>query len=54
MKNFLLTAFGTAVGTLLYTGLLSSAHEFDWGRAATVGIFSGIFAAAWPKKKRDQ
>jgi uncharacterized membrane protein YdjX (TVP38/TMEM64 family) len=51
MKKFLITASGTAIGTLLYTGLLSSAHEFDWGRAAFVGVVCGVLSAVWPKKK---
>jgi hypothetical protein len=36
---------GTAVGTLLFTGLLSAAHEFDWGRALFVGLFIGSAGA---------
>jgi hypothetical protein len=54
MKNFLITASGTAVGTLLYTGFLSGAHEPDWGRAAFVGVFCGICATVLPKKKREK
>lgn len=45
MKNFLIVAAGGAVGTLLYTGFLSSAHELDWTRAAFVGVFCGLGVA---------
>ena len=38
---------GTAVGTLLFTGLLSAAHEFDWGRALFVGLFVGLAGAVF-------
>jgi len=54
MKNFLITASATAVGTLLYTGFLSSAHEPDWGRAAFVGVFCGVCSAVWPRKKQER
>jgi hypothetical protein len=58
MNRFISTAFGTAVGTLLYTRFLSSTHQFDWGRAVFVGIFVGlasaIFAAFSSKKKREE
>jgi hypothetical protein len=50
MKNFLSTASGTAIGTLLYTGFLSTAHEFDWARAAFVGVVCGACSAVWSKK----
>jgi hypothetical protein len=30
MKYFVGLGLGTAAGTLLFTGLLSAAHEFDW------------------------
>jgi len=54
MKNFLITASGTAVGTLLYTAFLSSAHEPDWVRAASVGVFCGICSAVRLAKKSEQ
>jgi hypothetical protein len=54
MKNFFLNASGVAVGTLLYTGFLSSTDELDWGRAAFVGIFCGICFAIWPGKNRKK
>ena len=53
MKKFLPTAFGVALGTLIYTRWLSSAHAFDWGRAIFVGIVCGIVAAVWPDKNRN-
>ena len=47
-----------AVGTLLFTGLLSAAHEFDWGRALFVGLFVGFAGAGLSsltqKKKQDR
>lgn len=54
MKNFLITASGTAAGTLISTSFVSSAQEPDWGRAAFVGIFCGVGSAIWPKKKRER
>jgi hypothetical protein len=54
MKNFLSTGSGTAIGTLLYTGFLSTAHEFDWARAAFVGVVCGACAVVWSKKKHEQ
>lgn len=52
MKHFLSTAFGTATGTLIYTGLLSSAQQPEWGRALAVGIVCGLGSLAWPRKKK--
>ena len=52
MKTFLLAAAGAAIGTLIYTGLLSSAHDPDWYRAAFVGIASGVCSLVWPRKKQ--
>jgi hypothetical protein len=54
MKTLPSTAFGAAFGTLLYTGFLSTAHAFDWGRAAFVGVCCGIVSAAWSRKKPAQ
>ena len=51
MNKFLLPAFGGATGTLVYTGLISSAHELDWGRAIFVGLAIGMAALLWPPKK---
>ncbi|MTV39590.1 hypothetical protein [Duganella radicis] len=51
LSKFLSVGSGMAIGTLIYTGLLSSAHEFDFARAAFVGLFGGIAAAMWPQKK---
>jgi hypothetical protein len=51
MKKFLPTAFGVALGTLIYTRWLDSAHVFDWGRAIFVGVVCGIGAAVWPDKR---
>jgi uncharacterized membrane protein YdjX (TVP38/TMEM64 family) len=51
MKYFLITASGTVVGTFLYTGFFSSAHEPHWGRVAFLGVFRGVCSAVWPKKK---
>jgi len=53
MKQFILAALGGATGTLIYTGLLSSAHEPDWGRAVFVGIAIGCAAVFWPRKKPE-
>ena len=58
MKYFVSLGLGTAVGTLLFTGLLSAAHEFDWGRALSVGLFVGLAGAGLSsltqKKKQDR
>jgi hypothetical protein len=54
MKTFLQTACGVALGTLIYTRWIGSAHAFDWGRAIFVGIVCGIVAVAWPDKKKDK
>ncbi|MEF2266480.1 hypothetical protein V3C40_06765 [Janthinobacterium sp. LS2A] len=54
MKIFVITALGTSTGSLIYTGLMSDTHAFDWHRAAFVGVFCGICAAIWPGKKTDQ
>jgi hypothetical protein len=58
MNYFVGLGLGTALGTLLFTGLLSAAHEFDWGRALFVGSFVGLAAAGLSlltqKKKRDR
>jgi hypothetical protein len=45
MKYFVGLGLGTAVGTLLFTGILSDAHQFDWGRALFVGLFVGLAGA---------
>jgi hypothetical protein len=58
MKYFVGLGLGTALGTLLFTGLLSAAHEFDWGRALFVGLFVGLAGAGLSsltqKKKQDR
>jgi len=54
MKQSLMTGAGAACGTLLYTGFLSSAATFDWGRAIFVGAFCGLCALLWPRKPRGQ
>ena len=46
MKHFVGLGLGMAVGTLLYTGFLSDAQQFDWGRSLFVGLFSGLASAA--------
>ncbi|QJE02772.1 hypothetical protein HH212_24485 [Massilia forsythiae] len=46
MKNTLSIALGSAVGTLLYTALLSDMHEPDWGRAMIVAVVCAILSAA--------
>jgi hypothetical protein len=51
MKKFLQTACGTALGVLIYTRWIGSAHAFEWRRAIFVGIVCGIVAAVWPDKK---
>ena len=51
MKKFLAAAIGGAVGTLIYTGVVSTTHEPDWYRAAFVGFVIGIVAALLPSKK---
>jgi hypothetical protein len=53
MKKFLQTAVGIALGTLIYTRWISSAHAFDWGRAIFVGVVCGIAAVVWPDKNND-
>lgn len=45
MRYFIGFGIGMAVGTLLSTGLLSDAHQFDLGRALFVGLFSGLASA---------
>ncbi len=45
MKYFVGLGLGTAVGTLLFTGFLSDAHQFAWGRALFVGLFVGLAGA---------
>ncbi|WP_413673237.1 hypothetical protein ACEN9H_31100 [Massilia cellulosiltytica] len=54
MKKFLPTAFGAALGTLIYARWLGSAHTFDWERAIFVGVVCGIAAAVWPDKRADK
>ena len=61
MNRFVGTAFGTAVGTLLYTCFIclrSDTIQFDWGRGVVDGVVVSlggmIFSMAWPKKKREQ
>jgi len=61
MNRFVGIAFGTAVGTLLYTCFtyyLSDAHQFAWGRAmfdgSLISMGGMIFSMAWPKKKQKQ
>jgi hypothetical protein len=58
MKYFVGLGLGTALGTLLFTGLLSVAHEFDLGRALLVGLFVGLAGAGLSlltqKKKQDR
>ena len=49
--QFVSVGLGVATGTLLYTRFLGEAHEFDWGRAAFVGIFCATIAFIWPSKK---
>ncbi len=51
MKIFLSTACGAAIGTLIYTAFISSAQEPDWGRAAFVGLATGLITLVWPRKK---
>jgi hypothetical protein len=57
MKQLVVSAFGAAVGTLLYTRFLSDAHQLDWGRAVFVGLFVAvgniIFSATLSKKNRE-
>jgi hypothetical protein len=58
MNKFVGPAFGSAVGTLLYTRFLSDAHQFDWRRAIVVGLFVGlgsvILSMLRPRKNREQ
>ncbi|MCX7289671.1 hypothetical protein [Janthinobacterium sp.] len=49
--QFVSVGLGVATGTLLYTRFLGADHEFDWGRAAFVGIFCATIAFIWPSKK---
>ena len=49
--QFISVGLGVATGTLIYTRFLGAAHEFDWGRAAFVGIFCATIAFIWPSKK---
>jgi hypothetical protein len=51
LPKSLYIGLGVATGTLIYTGLLSSAHEFDFSRAIFIGLFCGVGAAIWPQKK---
>lgn len=51
MKTFLQTACSTALGVLIYTRWIGSAHAFDWHRAIFVGVVCGLAAAVWPDKK---
>ena len=44
---------GSAIGTVVYTGVLSSAAEIDWWRAAFMGVFCAGFTAIFSPKKRD-
>ena len=53
MKTFLQTASGVALGTLIYTRWIGSAHVFDWERAIFVGVVCGIVAAVWPGKHKN-
>lgn len=52
MKRFLTYTSGAAVGTLLYTGVLSSEQEFDVFRAVVVGVFAGLFQLAWQGRRK--
>lgn len=56
MKQIVGFALGMAIGTLLYTRFLSDALQFDWGRAAFVGLFAALGGAicsrVWQKKSR--
>lgn len=45
------TAFGTALGVVLYSKFLSTTGEIDWSRALFVGAFVGLATALWPRKK---
>lgn len=58
MNRFVGTAFGSAVGTLLYTRFLNDAHQLDWSRAVFVGLFVGlgsvILSMVRPRKNREQ
>ena len=51
IPQFVSVGLGVATGTLLYTRFLGAAHEFDWGRAAFVGIFCATITFIWPSKK---
>ncbi len=43
---------GIAIGTLIYTGMLSAAREFDFARAVFAGMFCGTGAAVWQRFQR--
>ena len=45
MKYLVGLGLGTAVGRLLFTGLLSASYGFDWSRALFVGLFVGLAGA---------
>ena len=45
MMKYFGYGIGTAVGTLLYTRLVSDAADFDWHRALFVGLFVGMTMA---------
>lgn len=57
MKYVVGLGFGAAVGTLLFTGFLSDAQQFDRGRALFVGLFGALAEAVVSlvtrKKKLD-
>ena len=52
LKKSLLAGLGVFVGTLIYTGLLSPAREFDIMRAFIVGAVVVIGAAAYYRQKQ--
>jgi len=54
MKTFLLAAAGGAVGTLIYTAVVSNTHAPDWYRAAFVGFVIGLVAALAARKKASR
>lgn len=45
--------FGSAIGTAIYTGVLSPAPEIDWWRVAFMGVFCAVFTAIFFRKKQD-
>ena len=51
LLNSALVATSFAAGTLIYTGFLSPAREFDFTRAVFVGVFVGAFSAIFSRKK---